>query len=174
MIDYRYPIGKYQPEPYSKLLLAERLQAIAELPEKLAAAIEGLTAEQLATPYRDGGWTVTQVVHHVADSHMNAFIRFRLGLTEDNPTIKPYMEKEWALLPDVATVPVGASIALLRPLHERLLATVSNLTEQQWERTLVHPESQMQMTLWFLLGLYAWHGKHHTAHITSLRERNNW
>jgi len=115
-----------------------------------------------------------QVVHHIADSHMNAYIRFKLGLTEDNPTIKPYDENAWSKLDDIDTVPVEVSVNLVRALHQRWYATMKNLTEEQFERTVLHPDHGKKLSLWYLLGLYAWHGKHHVAHITSLRERNNW
>jgi uncharacterized damage-inducible protein DinB len=139
----------------------------------LERSLLNLDAAQLETPYRDGGWTVQQLVHHVADSHMNAYIRFKLGLTEENPTIKPYEEKLWAEQPD-NRLPVNISITLLHALHQRWYTAIQNLNEADWNRTVVHPEHGRQMSLWFLLGLYAWHGKHHTAHITSLRERNHW
>jgi hypothetical protein len=173
-IDPRYPIGKYEPRPFSEKQRDEWLADIKFLPEEVERAILNLDEAQLQTPYRDGGWTVQQLVHHLADSHMNAFIRFRLGLTEDNPTIKPYDENQWATLADVNTVPINVSLTLLHALHQRMYATIKNLTIEQWDRTIVHPEHNRQMSLWILLGLYAWHGRHHTAHITSLREQKGW
>ena len=173
-MDLRYPTGKYEPKPYSIEQKEKWLLDIKLLPQYLEKAIENLDEHQLNTPYRDGGWTVKQLVHHVADSHMNAYIRFKLGLTEDNPTIKPYEEKKWAELPDNNSVPINVSITLIHALHQRWYATIQDLTETDFNRTVVHPEHNRQMTLWFLLGLYAWHCNHHTAHITSLRERNNW
>ncbi len=173
-IDFRYPIGSYEPQPFSQQQKEAWLLDIKFLQQALERSIENLDEAQLETPYRDGGWTVKQLVHHVADSHTNAYIRFKLGLTEDNPTIKPYEEKDWAMLADIDLVPINVSITLLYALHQRLHATISNLTDEQWNRTVVHPEHGKQMSLWFLLGSYAWHGKHHTAHITSLKERNNW
>ena len=172
--DPRYPIGKYEPKPFSAEQKEKWLLDIKFLPEELERSLLNLDADQLHTPYRDGGWTVQQLVHHVADSHMNAYIRFRLGLTEINPTIKPYDEKEWALLADNETVPVNVSITLLHALHQRWYATIKNLTDADFARTVVHPEQGRQMTLWFLLGLYAWHGKHHTAHINVLKENKGW
>ena len=172
--DPRYPIGKYEPKPFSAEQKEKWLLDIKVLPEELERSLLNLDADQLHTPYRDGGWTVQQLVHHVADSHMNAYIRFRLGLTEINPTIKPYDEKEWALLADNETVPVNVSITLLHALHQRWYATIKNLTDADFARTVVHPEQGRQMTLWFLLGLYAWHGKHHTAHINVLKENKGW
>ncbi|MBS1642478.1 MAG: putative metal-dependent hydrolase [Bacteroidetes bacterium] len=173
-MDARYPIGKYEPQPYSSQLKEKWLQDIKLLPQHIEDAIQNLDAHQLNTPYREGGWTVTQLIHHVADSHMNAYIRFRLGLTENNPIIKPYNEKKWAELPDINVVPINVSLTLLHSLHQRWYATIKGLIEEDFNRTVFHPEQKKEMTLWFLLGMYAWHGVHHTAHITSLRERNNW
>jgi hypothetical protein len=174
MQDLRYPIGEYQPQPFSQEQKEKWLKDLKFLPDDLSIAVQNLDEFQLDTPYRDGGWTVKQVVHHVADSHMNALIRFKLGLTEDNPTIKPYDENAWANLNDVQTVPINVSLTLLHAVHLRLVKTIEGLTDEQWQRTLFHPEQQKQMTLWYVLGNYAWHGKHHVAHITSLKERNNW
>jgi len=173
-IDPRYPIGKYEPKAFSKELKEQFLLDIKFLPEELELAINNLDEYQLDTPYREGGWKVKQLVHHIADSHMNAYMRFKLGLTEDNPTIKPYNEKEWALLSDNDTVPVNVSLTLLHALHQRWYAILKEITDEQFERTVVHPESGRQMSLWFLLGLYAWHGKHHAAHILNLREIKGW
>jgi uncharacterized damage-inducible protein DinB len=174
MTDLRYPIGKYEPQPFSHPLRDKWLSDLKFLPDDLERAIQNLDEQQLNTPYREGGWNIKQVVHHVADSHMNALIRFKLGLTEENPTIKAYDEAAWARLDDVEAVPINVSITILHGVHLRLVAAIRDLSDAQWQRTLVHPEYQKQMTLWYLLGNYAWHGKHHVAHITSLRERNNW
>jgi uncharacterized damage-inducible protein DinB len=174
MNDPRYPIGKYEPQPYSAETLKSWILDIKFLPSDIEQAVLNLDEHQLDTPYREGGWTVKQVVHHVADSHMNAYIRFKLGMTEDNPTIKPYDENAWAQTADYATVPINVSITLLHCLHERWVSYLKTLTEQDLERTVVHPEYNKTMTLWYLLGMYAWHSKHHTAHITTLREQNNW
>lgn len=174
MQDPKYPIGKYEPVAFSEHQKKEWLQDIQFLPQLLEMAVENLTEDQLNTPYRDGGWTVKQLVHHVADSHMNAYIRFRLGLTEENPTIKPYEEKEWAKLADTDKVPINISITLLYAIHTRMHATIRDLNPQQWNRTVVHPEHNKQMSLWYLLGMYAWHGKHHVAHITTLKENRGW
>lgn len=174
MLDPRYPNGKYEPKEYSEAEKVERLAAIKALPSLVAEAVEGLSEEQQNTPYREGGWTVKQVVHHIADSHINAYTRFKLGLTELNPVIKPYFEKEWANLPDVHSEPIEISIQLLTALHQRWYSTIKDLDETHWQRTLVHPEHGTKWTLWFLLGLYAWHGKHHVAHINTLRKNNNW
>jgi len=173
-MDLRYPIGKYEPQPFSDKQKRAWLQDIQFLPGMIETAIENLDEKQLNTPYRDGGWTVKQVVHHVADSHMNAYIRFKLGLTETNPTIKPYEEALWAELNDVTAVPINISITLLYALHTRWHSALLNLPAESWNRTVFHPESKKEMSLYYLLGMYAWHGRHHEAHITSLRERKKW
>ncbi|MBN8837846.1 MAG: putative metal-dependent hydrolase [Sphingobacteriia bacterium] len=173
-MDARYPIGKYEAKPFSHKQKEEWLLQIKFLPQELELAIQNLDEFQLNTPYRDGGWTVKQLVHHIADSHMNAYARFKLGLTENNPTIKPYDENKWADLADVQSTPVNISITLLYALHERWHAAIKDLTEDQFERTVLHPEHGRLMSLWLLLGLYAWHGKHHVAHITALREQKKW
>ena len=172
--DARYPIGKYEPQPYSQQQKDKWLLDLQLLPSDLENAIHNLDEAHLHTPYREGGWTVHQLVHHIADSHMNAYIRFKLGLTEDNPPIKPYDEKAWANLDDVKTLPINISITLLFALHERWVAAIKNLSEEEWQRTVFHPEHKKEMTLWFLLGMYAWHGRHHVQHILSLREKMQW
>jgi hypothetical protein len=172
--DLRYPTGKYQPQPFSEKQKEKWLNDLKFLPQELELAIQNLDEAQLQTPYREDGWTVQQLVHHVADSHINAYVRFKLGLTENNPPIKPYEEKEWAKLDDVNVLPINVSITLLHALHRRWVATMKNLSDEQWERTVFHPEHKKEMTLWYLLGMYAWHGKHHVKHITALRERNGW
>jgi len=172
--DLRYPIGNYIPQVFSHKQKEAWLLDIKFLPEELEIAVQNLDAYQLQTPYREGGWTVQQLVHHVADSHMNAYIRFKLALTEHNPTIKPYEEKEWAKLNDVNTVPINVSLTLLHALHQRWYATIKDLTEEQWELTVFHPEHKKEISLWHFLGMYAWHGRHHVKHITALRERNGW
>jgi len=174
MTDLRYPIGKYAPQPYSDKQKEDWLNDIKFLPQSLENAMLNLDEAQLQTPYREGGWTVTQVIHHVADSHINAYCRFKLGLTEEKPTIRPYEEKPWAELGDVKELPPNVSITLLYALHTRWYTLLKNLTEDDWNREVIHPEHNKTMTLWYLLGMYAWHGKHHVAHITSLRERNAW
>ena len=172
-MDPRYPIGKYEPKPYSQQQKEQWLNDLKFLPTDLEMAVTNLDEFQLDTPYREGGWTVKQLVHHVADSHANAYIRFKLGLTEDNPPVKPYNEKEWALLNDVQTVPINVSLTWLHAMHQRWVASIRDITDEQWQRTVLHPQHN-EISLWFLLGMYAWHGKHHTAHITTLREQNNW
>jgi len=174
MEDLRYPIGRYETQPYSERQKELWLIDIQFLPQHLENAVLNLDEAQLDTVYRPGGWTVRQVVHHVADSHANAYIRFKLGLTENNPIIKPYDEVAWANMKDTAEVPINVSLTWLHALHTRWLAVLQSIREEEWERTVVHPEHGRQMTLWYLLGLYAWHGRHHTAHITSLREKRGW
>lgn len=172
--DARYPIGTYQPQEYSQKFREDWLNDLLFLPNDIEIAIQNLDSYQLDTPYRDGGWTVKQLVHHVADSHINAYLRFKLALTEDHPTIKTYDEKKWALLDDVSTVPINVSVTLLHALHQRWHATIKSLDEQQLSRTVFHPEHKKELSLWFMLGMYAWHGRHHVAHINALKEKNNW
>jgi hypothetical protein len=174
MSDILYPIGQYVAQDYNEAKKEEWLADIRFLPQLVENAINNLDEHQLHTPYRPGGWTLHQVVHHLADSHMNAYCRFKLGYTEDNPTIKPYEEKLWASTTDVQNLPVNVSITLLFSLHQRLHEFLKHFSEADWQKTIVHPEHQEQMSLWFLLGMYSWHGRHHVAHITSLRERLNW
>lgn len=174
MQDPRYPIGHYEPQPYSEELKNKWLPDIELLPQRLEYAVLNLDEAQLQTPYRNGGWTVHQLVHHVADSHINAYVRFKLALTEDNPVIKPYEEKLWAELNDVKTLPINISLTLLHALHRRWVAALQNLQENDWSRSMYHPGMEKEVTLWFMLGNYAWHGLHHTAHINALREKMNW
>jgi len=174
MEDLRYPIGKYMAQPFSDTQLQEWLIDISFLPKHLENAILNLDESQLNTPYRPEGWTVKQLVHHVADSHMNAYIRFKLGLTEDNPAIKPYDEGAWANLIDTQNLPVNISLTLLHALHTRWVAVLKGIASEDWNRTVFHPEHKKEMTLWYLLGMYAWHSKHHVAHVTALRERMKW
>jgi uncharacterized damage-inducible protein DinB len=174
MESLRYPIGRF--DPHATVAPAERaglIDSIATAPARLRAAVAGLNDSQLDTPYRDTGWTVRQVVHHVPDSHLNAYIRFRWALTEATPTIKPYNEKAWAELRDAATAPVEVSLDLLEALHARWVLLLRSLSESDFERTFQHPESGT-MTIGTLLRLYEWHGRHHVAHITNLRSRQGW
>lgn len=172
--DLQYPLGKYIAQPFSEKLFGEWLIDIKHLPQHLENAILNLDEAQLNTPYRDGGWTLKQVVHHVADSHMNAYIRFKLRLTEDSLVIKPYNEKAWAEMRDTGNLPVNISLTLLHALHLRWHEVLRNMSREDLDKIVYHPEHKKEMTLWYLLGSYAWHGRHHTAHITSLRERMNW
>ena len=173
-VDPRYPVGTFQkPE---ELTPHERMAAIADLaalPAKLSEALAGLDRERLDTPYREGGWTVRQLVHHIADSHMNAFIRVRLALTEDSPTIMPYDEKAWAKLHDSVAAPVEWSLELIESLHARWVMMLQALDEEQWQRSFFHPERGGQTVEQTTL-VYAWHSRHHVAHITHLRAERGW
>ena len=169
-----YPIGKYDQQPFSVKQKQEWLNDIRFLPQALENAVLNLNEAQINTPYREGGWTVKQLVHHVADSHLNAYCRFKLGLTEDNPTIRPYEQNSWSQLPDTQNLPINISLTLLHALHTRWVEILINMKDEDFNRTVVHPEYQKTMTLWYLLGMYAWHSRHHTAHITVLRERKGW
>lgn len=173
-MNLQYPIGKFQrPEKLSEEQRRACIGVIAKTPAQLKAAVAGFNAAQLDTPYRPGGWTVRQVVHHLPDSHMNSYVRFQLALTEDEPTIKPYDEARWAELADAKTAPVEPSLALLENLHERWVLLLRSLSGASWTRTFRHPDLGL-MTLEQNLALYDWHGRHHVAHITSLRERQGW
>jgi uncharacterized damage-inducible protein DinB len=172
--DPRYPIGNFQrPEKVTAHDRMAAIAALAEMPGKLRDAVEGLDREQLDTPYREGGWTVRQLVHHIADSHMNAFLRVRLALTEDWPAITAYNEKTWAMLADSTGAPVGWSVALVENVHARWVMLLESLTEDEWQRGFRHPE-RGESTLEATALLYAWHSRHHVAHITRLREREGW
>jgi hypothetical protein len=159
--------------PPTQAQRSDLISSIEQTPAALRAAVKGLTPQQLDTPYREGGWTVRQVVHHVPESHMNAYIRFKLALTEDEPTIKPYAEDLWAKLPDVQAVPIEVSLALLDSLHVRFVEVLRGMQNDDWKRTFVHPE-QGVVPLERNLGLYAWHGRHHVAHVTELRKKMGW
>jgi len=174
MPDLSYPIGKFIPESNVPAQGRARLiTQIAEAPARLRAAIEGLSPQQLDTPYRPQGWTVRQVVHHVPDSHMNAYIRFKLALTETEPTIKPYEQQLWAELADTRQTPIETSLTLLECLHRRWVLLLQSIPEDEWQRTFRHPELGI-LHLDTNLALYAWHGRHHVAHITGLRQRMGW
>jgi hypothetical protein len=174
MSDLRYPIGKFHFDgPLSKQQKNTSLDEIARTPVNLRAAIKGLSETQFDTPYRPGGWTVRQVVHHVPDSHLNSYVRFKLALTEDEPTIKPYAEDRWAELADTKSTPIEVSLTMLESLHDRWVRLLRSLTPEQWKRTFRHPDLG-PMTLEKTLALYAWHGRHHVAHITGLRGREGW
>jgi hypothetical protein len=175
MEDLRYPIGKFDRTkgPNTTEERKKLIDEIAEMPVHLKHALTGLNGKQLETPYREGGWTVRQVTHHLADSHMNAYIRYKLGLTEDNPTIKPYKEAAWADLADSRVTPIDVSVALVESLHARWVVLLRTLKPEDWEREVTHPEAGV-MSLDKMLGMYAWHGAHHVAHITELRKRSQW
>ncbi|MGQ0721471.1 MAG: YfiT family bacillithiol transferase [Candidatus Eiseniibacteriota bacterium] len=175
MTDLRYPIGPFQWDgDTSPPRRASRVDEIAAAPAKLRAAVQGLTPDRIDTPYRPGGWTVRQVVHHLPDSHLNAYTRFKLALTEDAPVIKPYLEARWAELPDTRVAAIEISVALLDALHARWVALLRSMTAEQFARGFRHPELGRTLTLDETLALYAWHGRHHVAHVTSLRERQAW
>lgn len=168
-----YPIGEFDKNiELTPELRKANLQTIADLPATLVKAVEGLTDEQLDTEYRPGGWTVRQVVHHVADSHINSICRFKLALTEDNPTIRPYFEDRWARAEDYK-LPIQVSLDILQGIHLRWMTLLNSFSEEDFQRPLIHPDSG-QWTVEQFLALYAWHSRHHTAHITSLRERKGW
>jgi len=173
-MDLQYPIGKFQWE--GAITNEQRKQLIAQIeqaPVQLRQAVAGLSQEQVNTPYRPNGWTVRQVVHHLPDSHMNTYIRFRLALTEDEPTIKPYDQERWAVLEDARTAPLELSLSLLESLHQRWVILLRSLPAQDFARTFRHPEMGV-VSLDKYLALVAWHGRHHIAHITSVRERMGW
>ena len=171
MADPRYPIGKFSFDgDVSDAARAARIADIEAAPRLLRAAVEGMSERQLDTPYREGGWTVRQVVHHVPDSHLNAYVRFKLALTEDAPTIKPYDEALWAALPDSRETPVAVSLTLLDALHQRWVTLLRAMAPADFSRTFIHPEHGRSMSLDQVLALYAWHGKHHLGHVTSVRK----
>ncbi|GAC1647671.1 MAG: bacillithiol transferase BstA [Gemmatimonadaceae bacterium] len=173
--DLRYPIGKFAspPLPLSASERATLIDEIAGLPTALRGAVRGLTEAQLETPYRPGGWSVRQLAHHVPDSHVNAYVRCKLALTEEMPTIKPYDEARWANLDDTRTTPIEVSLTLLDALHARWVILLRSLSPRDFARTLTHPETG-SATVDRLVALYAWHGKHHVAHVTALRHREGW
>lgn len=173
--DPRYPIGKFaRVETLSPAERAAAIDAIAEMPQKLRAAVRGLTEQQIDTPYRDGGWTMRQTVHHVADSHGQASGRIRKALTEEWPPVLPYKENLWAELADSRTLPVEISLQQLDSVHTRWVAILRSLKDADWStRGYMHPENGRQ-SIEQAVALYAWHGRHHTAHVTSLRERMGW
>jgi hypothetical protein len=174
MTDLRYPIGKFHYDgPITDDQKWALIDDISQAPSDLRAAVKGLSEAQLDTPYRPGGWTVRQTVHHVPDSHMNAYIRFKLALTEEDPTIKPYAEDRWAELADTKSTPVEVSLTMLDSLHDRWVRLLRSLGPADWQRTFRHPDLGA-MPLEKNLALYAWHGRHHVTHLTALRARNGW
>jgi len=173
-MDLRYPIGEFQWQGRATDEQRRRfVEDIEQTPARLRAAVAGLSPAQLDTPYRPGGWTVRQVVHHVPDSHLNAYVRFKLALTEDNPTVKTYDEGRWSELPDVKSAPIETSLRLLEAVHERWVLCLKALRPADFARTFQHPEMG-RVDLDKLLAMYAWHGRHHVAHITELRKRQGW
>jgi uncharacterized damage-inducible protein DinB len=173
--DLRYPIGKFDwTAPVTEAEYPRLIAEIAGAPEALRSAVAGIPRDHLESRYRPDGWTVRQVVHHIPDSHLNAYTRFKLALTEEEPTIKPYDEAKWAELPDSREVPIDVSLDLLDVLHIRWVALLRSMNAADFARTFRHPEHNRTLTLGQLLALYAWHGRHHVAHITSLRKREGW
>ena len=173
-LDPRYPIGSFQlPVASSPAMRAAQIETLRRLPERLRAAVSGLSEAQLDTPYRESGWTVRQVVHHLADSHANSYMRFKLALTEDCPTIKAYDEAAWAKLADSRLLPIDGSLAFLDALHARWVWLLEQMTEEEFARGYVHPENGRQ-SLAHALAIYDWHSRHHVAHITGLRARMGW
>lgn len=171
----RYPIGRYEkPVAYDAAAIPAYISAIEALPRWLDIIIENLDAHQLETPYRPDGWTMVQTIHHLADSHMNAFIRLKMALTEYTPAIKPYNEALWAITPEVEAVPVNVSITLLHALHRRWAALLKALTAEQWHRSYYHPEHKREFPVWELAAMYAWHSRHHMEHLSRLKERMGW
>lgn len=171
----RYPIGRFSwPADYDAGAVSHAVIEIETMPQHMHKAVKGLDDDQLDTPYREGGWNVRQVVHHVADSHMNAYMRFKLALTEDVPTIKTYLENEWAHLRDSKDLDVGVSLHLLENLHKRWVYLMQTLSDEQWQREFFHPDQKKNIPIYKLAALYAWHGKHHVAHVTTLRQSNHW
>ncbi len=174
MTDIRYPIGKFDPKPHLTDVDRQMLiQQIAEAPARLREAVRGLTDEQLDVPCREGGWTSRQQVHHLPDSHMNSYIRFKLGVSEQQPTIKPYNQALWAEMADAKSSPIEPSLVLLESLHQRWVIFLRSMKPDDFARTINHPENG-SMTLDRVLQLYAWHGRHHVGHITALRGRMGW
>lgn len=174
MTDPRYPIGKFEwPPAIAEADRKQYIATLAALPTALRKAVSGLTDNQLNTPYREGGWSVRELIHHIADSHMNSYVRFKLGLTEHEPTIKPYDEAAWAQLRDSALIPADTSLCLIECLHLRWVCLLDGLRNSDWQRKVIHPELGA-VPLDSLLALYDWHSRHHTAHITALRQAKNW
>lgn len=171
----KYPIGQFEsPAKITTAILSQWIADISSFPARLQNEVNHLTDEQLDTQYRPEGWTIRQVIHHCADSHMNSLIRFKLALTEDQPTIKPYYEERWAELLDSKNMPIAPSIKMLEGIHERWSILLNNLTDEQYERIFIHPEHGKTFRIDENIGVYAWHGNHHLAHITETKKRNNW
>lgn len=171
----KYPIGKFiAPNEYSLEYISNKIEEIAAFPEKLKNETSHLSDEQLDTPYRPEGWTVRQVIHHCAESHMNCYIRLKWTLTENNPIIKPYDEKLWSELPDSLTMPIAPTLSLLEALHFRLSFIMRNLSEADLAKSFIHPENNLEYRIKQIIGMYAWHGNHHLAHIINLKKYKNW
>jgi hypothetical protein len=173
--ELKYPMGKFvKPESFTPEILNHYIRNIESFPSRLRTEVEHLTDEQLDTRYRAGGWTIRQVVNHCADSHMNSFTRFKLALTEDTPTIKPYFEARWAELADSKNMPIEPALKILEGLHQRWVVILKSLTKEELEKKYIHPEQGKELRLDGTIGLYAWHCNHHLAHITTLKKTRNW
>lgn len=171
----RYPIGKFSfPDTISPEQRQQYIAEIEQLPQAMRKAVEYLSNAQLDTPYRQGGWTIRQVVHHIPDSHINSYVRFKWVLTEDRPAIKPYFEDRWAELPDSKHTPVTVSLQLLKALHQRWVVLLKSLQDEDWAKAFIHPDNNKVIRLDTALAMYAWHGKHHLAHIQNLKEKMGW
>lgn len=171
----KFPIGKFvKPATITGDVLEKWIDTISTFPERLTKEVRNLADNHLDTPYRPGGWTIRQVVHHCADSHMNSLTRLKLALTEDQPTIKPYLEDRWAELADSKSMPIGPSLKMIEGIHERWVVVLRNSTDELYQRTFIHPEHGKALTLVENVGLYAWHCNHHLAHITEAKKRNDW
>lgn len=171
----KYPIGKFEvPKKYTPEYISAKIEEISTFPERLKQETIHLTDEQLDTPYRTGGWTVRQVIHHCAESHMNCYIRIKWALTENNPIIKAYDETLWSELPDSLKMPIQPTLTLLEGLHFRLAYIMKNLSESDLEKSFIHPENNSEYRIKQIIGTYAWHGNHHLAHITTLKKHKNW
>ena len=172
---YKYPIGKFiKPEIITREILHSWIEDIETLPERLKKEVENLSERQLDTPYRQDGWTLRQVIHHLADAHLNAFIRVKLALTEENPVVKPYFEERWAELPDSQNFPVRPSLKIIKGIHQRWSFLLKTLSEQDFQKVFIHPENNREFKLEEILGIYAWHGNHHLAHISTLKKQKGW
>ncbi|MCJ7466902.1 MAG: putative metal-dependent hydrolase [Maribacter sp.] len=171
----RYPIGHFQlPETITEDLISEWIQTLEALPAKLTALVKNLSSEQLDTPYRSGGWTIRQLIHHLADSHHHSYTRFKWALTEDRPVIKAYEEKDWSNLIDAQTAPIELSLEYLKTLHAKMVFLLRGLSEEELKRVYIHPDGFVEVTIAENIGKYAWHGRHHFAHIEGLLKRENW
>lgn len=173
--DLKFPIGRFSgSKEYSAHEIQSNIQVISAIPSKFINLLGGWDEDRLNTPYRPDGWTVRQLVHHVADSHMNAYVRFRLALTEDSPTIKPYKEAAWAELADAKTAPVDLSLQLMKYIHLRWVLLLNSMSESDWKKTYVHPETKRSVPLYEVVAMYAWHSEHHYQHAFTLAARNQW
>ncbi|MFD2033600.1 YfiT family bacillithiol transferase [Belliella marina] len=171
----KFPIGKFdKPTTITKNIVEQWIDDISTFPARLTGEVINLTDEQLDTEYRPNGWTIRQVIHHCADSHMNSLTRLKLALTEDEPTIKPYFEERWAELVDTKNMPIQSSLKILEGVHERWTALLKNLTDENYKRVFIHPEQGMKFRVDENIGVYAWHCHHHLAHITETKKRHNW